>query len=88
MVSAHGYRRLAADCLKLSSAVADPEARALLERMAIVWANLADQAERNLLSDACELPQSVVQQRQQPRRPKGLDFDGLTPEEQRRIFDD
>jgi hypothetical protein len=87
-MSAQAYRRYAAECLEISLAVADAEARALLKRMAIAWTNLADQAEKNLQNDAmCELPQFVVQQQQEPLPQKGLDFDGLTPEEQRRVLD-
>jgi hypothetical protein len=47
--------------------------------MAIAWTNLAEQAEN-------ESPQSIVQQQQQ-RQTKGLDFDVLSPEEQRRALD-
>jgi hypothetical protein len=56
--------------------------------MATAWTNLADQAEKNLQNDVmCEPPQFVVQQQQEPLPQKGLDFDGLTPEEQRRVLD-
>lgn len=84
-MSAHEYRRHAADCLKVSREVADPGARALLERMALAWMGLADRAEKNLQNDALEPPRSLTQQQRRP--PKGLDFDALTPEEQRRVFD-
>jgi hypothetical protein len=47
--------------------------------MAIAWTNLAEQAESETL-------QSIVQQLQQPQS-TGLDFDVLTPEEQRRALD-
>ena len=80
-MSAQSYRRHAAECLQISLAVADPEARALLKRMAIAWTDLADQAE-----NSPQAPQSVVQQQQEPRR-MGLDFDKLTPDEQRRVLD-
>jgi hypothetical protein len=88
-MSAEAYRRYAADCLRISLAVANPEARAFLKRMASAWKNLADQAEKNLRNDVVYEPaQSVVQQQQQAQpRPKGLDFDGLTPDERRRVLD-
>jgi hypothetical protein len=79
-MSAEAYRRNAADCLKMSLAAAGPEVRGLLERMAIAWTNLAEQAENEML-------ESIVQQQQQ-QRSKGLDFDVLTPEEQRQALDD
>jgi hypothetical protein len=79
-MSAEAYRRNAADCLKMSLAAADPEIRGFLERLAIAWTNLAEQADNEML-------QSIVQQQQQPQS-KGLDFDVLTPEEQRRALDD
>jgi len=79
-MSAEAYRRNAADCLKMSLAAADPEIRGFLERLAIAWTNLAEQADNERL-------QSIVQQQQQPQS-KGLDFDVLTPEEQRRALDD
>ena len=78
-MSAEAYRRNAADCLKMSLAAADPEIRGFLERLAIAWTNLAEQADNEML-------QSIVQQQQQPQS-KGLDFDVLTPEEQRRALD-
>jgi hypothetical protein len=46
-MSAEVYRRHAADCLKVSGGVSDPEARAWLRRMAIAWTDLAAQAEKN-----------------------------------------
>jgi len=64
----------------MSLAAADPEIRGFLERLAIAWTNLAEQADNEML-------QSIVQQQQQPQS-KGLDFDVLTPEEQRRALDD
>ena len=79
-MSAEAYRRNAADCLKMPLAAADPEIRGFLERLAIAWTNLAEQADNEML-------QSIVQQQQQPQS-KGLDFDVLTPEEQRRALDD
>jgi len=79
-MSAEAYRRNAADCLKISLAAADPEIRGFLERLAIAWTNLAEQADNEML-------QPIVQQQQQPQS-KGLDFDVLTPEEQRRALDD
>jgi len=87
-MSAHAYRRHAADCLKVSFAVANPEARAFLKQMAIAWTNLADQAEKNLRNDVMYEPSRLVVQQQQQRQPKGLDFDGLTPDEQRPVLDD
>jgi hypothetical protein len=87
-MSAQAYRRHAAECRIISSAVADPAACALLERMAVAWTNLADQAEKSLQNGVVyEPPQSVAQQQQQPQPTKGLDFDVLTPEEQRRVLD-
>jgi len=84
-MSAEAYRRNAADCLRISLAVADPEARAFLKQMAIAWTNLADQAEKNLRNGMVyEPPLSIVQQQPQP---KGLDLDVLTPEEQRKVLD-
>ena len=80
-MSAQSYRRYAAECLEMSLAVVDPEARALLKRMAIAWTDLANQAE-----NYSQAPQSVVRQQQEPRR-MGLDFDKLTPDEQRRVLD-
>ena len=74
-MSAQAYWRYAADCLEKSLAVADPQARALLKEMAIAWTDLADQAE------------SFPQQQQEPRPHMGLDFDKLTPDEQRRVLD-
>ena len=79
-MSAEAYRRNAADCLKMSLAAADPEIRGFLERLAIAWTNLAEQADNEML-------QSIVQQQQQLQS-AGLDFDVLTPEEQRRALDD
>ena len=67
-MSAQAYRRYAAECMEMSLAAADPQARALLKEMAIAWTDLADQAER-------------PQQQQEPRPPMGLDFDKLTPDE-------
>src|SRR4051794_4390729 len=78
-MSAEAYRRNAEDCLKMSLAAADPETRGLLKRMAIAWTNLAEQALN-------ESPQSIVQQQQQPQS-KGLDFDVLSPAEQRQALD-
>ena len=59
-MSAEAYRRNAADCLKMSLAAADPEIRGFLERLAIAWTNLAEQADNEML-------QSIVQQQQQPQ---------------------
>jgi hypothetical protein len=78
-MSAETYRHNAAECLEMSLAVADPEVRGLLKRMAIAWTNLAEQAENGL-------PQSIARQQRQSQ-PKGIDFDRLTPEEQRRMLD-
>ncbi len=79
VMSAEAYRRNAADCLKMALAAVDPEMRGLLERMAIAWTNVAEQAEN-------ESPQSIIRQQQQLQS-AGLDFDVLTPEEQRRALD-
>ena len=78
-MSAETYRHNAAECPEMSLAVADPEVRGLLKRMAIAWTNLAEQAENGL-------PQSIARQQRQSQ-PKGIDFDRLTPEEQRRMLD-
>jgi hypothetical protein len=88
-MSAQAYRRYAAECLLISLAVAHPKARALLKGMAIAWTSLADQAEKNLQYHVmCERPQFVVEQQQGLLLPqKGLDFDRLTPEEQRRVLE-
>jgi hypothetical protein len=82
-MSAEAYRRNADDCLRISSAVADPVARALLKQMAIAWTKLAHQAEKNLRNGVVYEPPPSTQQ----HRPKGLDFDGLTPEERRRVLE-
>jgi len=63
----------------LNMLAADPEVRGLLKRMAVAWTDLAEQAEK-------ESPQSIVQQQRQPQS-KGLDFDVLTPEQQRLALD-
>ena len=47
-MSAETYRHNAAECLEMSLAVADPEVRGLLKRMAIAWTNLAEQAEKRV----------------------------------------
>jgi hypothetical protein len=39
------YRRYAAECLELTSALQEPEARALMRHMAQVWVRLAQDAE-------------------------------------------
>jgi hypothetical protein len=75
---AQAYRRHAADCLKISLVVSDPEARLLLKQMAFAWASLADRAENSR-----QTPQSA----QHSRPSMGLDFDKLTPDEQRRVLD-
>jgi hypothetical protein len=56
--------------------------RALLKQMAIAWTDLADEAE-----NSPQTPKSFSQQQQEPRPPMGLDFDKLTPDEQRRVLD-
>jgi hypothetical protein len=58
------------------------KARALLKQMAIAWTELADEAEISR-----HTPKSFVQQEQEPRPPMGLDFDKLTPDEQRWVLD-
>jgi hypothetical protein len=78
-MSAETYRHNAAECLQMSLAVADPVVRGFLKRMAIAWTNLAEQAENGP-------PHSIVRQHRQSQ-PKGIDFDRLTPEEQRRMLD-
>jgi hypothetical protein len=70
-MSAQSYRRYAAECREMSLAVVDPEARALLKRMAIAWTDLANQAE-----NYSQALQSVVQQQQEPRR-MGLEVPSL-----------
>ena len=47
-MSAQAYRRHAAECLKLSKTVSEPEAQATLRHMAIAWLDLAERAEKNL----------------------------------------
>ena len=74
-MSVQAYRRHAAECLEMSLAAADPQARERLKEMAIAWTDLADQAE------------SFPQQQQEPCPHMGLDFDKLTPDEQRRVLD-
>jgi hypothetical protein len=71
---AQAYRRCAAECLELSLAIADQEARELLKQMALSWRDLADQAEK-------------AHQQQKARPRMGLDFDKLTPDQQRRVLD-
>jgi hypothetical protein len=78
-MSAETYRHNAAECLQMSLAVADPVVRGFLKRMAIDWTRLAEQAENGP-------PHSIVRQHRQSQ-PKGIDFDRLTPEEQRRMLD-
>ena len=78
-MSAETYRHNAAECLQMSLAVADPAVRGFLKRMAIAWTNLAEQAENGP-------SHSIVRQHRQSQ-PKGIDFDRLTPEEQRRMLD-
>ena len=77
-MSVQAYRRHAAECLEMSLAAADPQARALLKQMAIAWTDLADEAEK---------PKSFLQRAQESRPPMGLDFDKLTPDERRRVLD-
>ena len=78
-MSAETYRHNAAECLEMSLAVADPEVRGLLKRMAIAWTNLAEQAENG--------PPPPSSDNIDKSQPKGSDFDRLTPEEQRRMLD-
>jgi hypothetical protein len=45
-------------------------------------------AEKNLQNDVMsERPPFVAEKQQEPPSQKGLDFDRLTPEEQRRVLD-
>ena len=81
-MSAQAYRRYAAECREMSLAVADPEARALLKRMAIAWTYLAEQAE-----NCPQTPKSSLEKQRESRPAMGLDFDKLTPDEQRRVLD-
>jgi hypothetical protein len=78
-MSAETYRHNAAECLQMSLAVADPAVCGFLKRMALAWTNLAGQAENGP-------PHFIVRQHRQSQ-PKGIDFDRLTPEEQRRMLD-
>ena len=82
LAPAQAYRRYAAECREVSLAVADPEARALLKRMAIAWTYLADQAE-----NSPQTPKSSLEQQRESRPAMGFDFDKLTPDEQRRVLD-
>jgi hypothetical protein len=68
-MSAQAYRRHAADCLKLSNTVSDPQARVFLRRVAVAWTDLANQAEKNLRNDVLYESQVVLQQ-QQPQKDK------------------
>jgi hypothetical protein len=45
-MSAQAYRRNAAECLRLSVILNDPQARAVLRQMAFAWTELAERAER------------------------------------------
>jgi hypothetical protein len=45
------YRSYAAECLRCAMRVTDPASRSSLRRMALAWADLADQAERNARND-------------------------------------
>jgi hypothetical protein len=38
-------------------------------------------------ADQAQKPKSFLQQQQEPRPPMALDFDKLTPDEQRRVLD-
>jgi hypothetical protein len=51
-MSASLYRHLATECLRHANLASDQNARSSLRRMAIGWADLADQAERNSRTDA------------------------------------
>jgi hypothetical protein len=43
MRNALAYRRYAKECLELASTMNDPQARAILMKMAQVWSRLADE---------------------------------------------
>jgi hypothetical protein len=45
------YRSYAAECLRCAMMVTDPARRSSLRRMALAWADLAEQAERNIRND-------------------------------------
>jgi hypothetical protein len=45
------YRRYAAECLQLSTKFTDPLSCAMFRAMAIVWTDLAEQAERRVAAD-------------------------------------
>jgi hypothetical protein len=50
------YRSYAAECLRCAMMATDPETRSSLRRMALAWADLADQAERNSRNDVVYEP--------------------------------
>jgi hypothetical protein len=50
------YRSYAAECLKYAMMVTDLQSRSVLRRMALAWADLADQAERNAQNDVVYEP--------------------------------
>jgi hypothetical protein len=50
------YRSYAAECLRCAMMASDPESRSSLRRMALAWADLADQAERNSRNDVVYEP--------------------------------
>lgn len=50
-VTADLYRHYAAECLQLSTKLTDPLSCAVFRAMAIVWTDLAEQAERRVAAD-------------------------------------
>ena len=50
------YRNYAVECLRCAAMVTDLESRSSLWRMALAWADLADQAERNSRNDVVYEP--------------------------------
>jgi hypothetical protein len=50
------YRSYAAECLRCAMQMTDAERRSSLRRMALAWADLADQAERNSRNDVVYEP--------------------------------
>ncbi len=50
------YRYYAAECLRCAMKVTDQETKSSLRRMALAWADLADQAERNSQNDVVYEP--------------------------------
>jgi hypothetical protein len=57
LTTAEAYRCHAAECLRLAEVITDTRSRAALRGMAVSWAHLAEQAEKNSRADlAYETP--------------------------------